>query len=135
MGRGKSFKRAVDGENLPRPAGPYSPAVVTEAPSNLMFISGQGPFDPATSRLPEGGFEAQARQAFSNLEAVMRAGGFEPADLVKVEVLLRDLEDFEAFNAIYAELIPAPYPARTTSQSDLPGFEISIGGIAARSHE
>lgn len=82
--------------------------------------------------MPSRGFEAQARQAFANVEAVMRAGGFELGDLVKVEVLLRDLANFEAFNSIYEELIPAPYPARTTSQSDLPGFEISIGGIAAR---
>lgn len=131
---GESFKSAITGSELPRPAGPYSPAIVISGPGSLMFISGQGPFDPETFELPPGGFEAQARQALANLESVMRAGGFGLGDLVKVEVLLRDMHHFEQFNSIYAELVPAPHPARTTSQSDLPGFELSIGGIAARPH-
>lgn len=132
MGAGESHARPVSGGALPKPAGPYSPGVVTAAPSQLMFVSGQGPFEPASGALPEGGFEAQARQAIANVESVLRAGGFGLGDLVKVEVLLNDLANFEAFNAIYGERIPAPHPARTTSQSDLPGFELSIGGIAAR---
>ena len=97
-----------------------------------MFLAGQGPFRPDGSKV-EGPFEDQARQALNNLQAVAAAAGGSLADAVRVGVYLRDMSNFAAMNRIYAEFFRAPMPARTTIQSDLPGFEIEVDAVLAMS--
>ena len=91
--------------------GPYSSAIRSDG---HLFCSGQTPIDPATGKLVEGDVGAQTRQCFANLFAVLEACGASPAEVVKVNVFLTDMADFEAMNAAYAEQFTKPFPARTT---------------------
>lgn len=101
----------VSTERAPAAIGPYSQAVRA---GDTVFLSGQIPLDPATGELVAGGIEAQARQAFRNLEAVCRAAGGTLDDVVRVGLYLTDLGEFAAVNAVMAEVFAAPYPARST---------------------
>jgi reactive intermediate/imine deaminase len=105
----------IDAAAAPAQAGPYSHAVRS---GNLVFCSGQGPFEPDGSGIPEG-FEAQARRTFQNLAIVAEAAGGSLADVIRVGVYLQDMENFKAMNAIYGEYFSEPYPARTTIQSSM----------------
>lgn len=104
-------RQTVHAPTAPAAVGPYSHAVWA---GELLFLSGQAPFDPATGALVEGGIQAQTRQVFTNLQAVLAAAELSFEDVVKVNVYLTDLADFPAVNAIYAEAFTQPYPARTT---------------------
>ena len=118
-------KRSLSTDAAPAPGGAYSQAI---AVANLVFLAGQGPFEPSGEKV-EGPFEEQARQALSNLAAVAEAAGGSLADAVRVGVYLRNMGDFPAMNAIYREFFPEPFPARTTIQSELPGFDIEVDAI------
>ena len=80
----------------------------------LLFISGQIAGDPATGKLIAADVTAQIEQVFVNIRAVLRAAGKTLADVVRVGVYLRDMNDFARMNAVYARQFDAPYPARTT---------------------
>jgi 2-iminobutanoate/2-iminopropanoate deaminase len=118
-------KRQVSTQSAPAPGGAYSQAI---AAGNLVFLAGQGPFEPSGDKV-EGSFEDQARQTFANLAAVAEAAGGSLADAVRVGVFLRDMADFPAMNEIYSEFFSDPLPARTTVQSDLPGFAIEVDAV------
>lgn len=117
--------RQISTQSAPPPGGAYSQAI---AAGNLVFLAGQGPFKPSGERV-NGSFEDEARQTFSNLAAVAEAAGGSLADAVRVGVFLRDMDNFASMNDIYREFFPAPWPARTTVQSDLPGFEIEVDAV------
>ncbi len=106
---------AIHAADAPPQAGPYSHAVRS---GNLVFLAGQGPFDPATGMIPDT-FEAQVRQTLENLATVARAAGTSLAHAVRVGVYLRTMDDFPALNPVYAEFFSEPYPARTTIQSNM----------------
>jgi 2-iminobutanoate/2-iminopropanoate deaminase len=93
--------------------GTYSQAIRT---GDLVFVTAQTGRNPDTGKLEEG-LEAQTRQMFSNLDAVLNAAGCSAADVVKVTLLLADIKDFKAVDVIYAEWLPGlgvtPLPART----------------------
>jgi 2-iminobutanoate/2-iminopropanoate deaminase len=118
-------KRPIQTQSAPPPGGAYSQAI---AAGSLVFLAGQGPFTPFGEKV-EGSFDEQARQTFENLAAVAEAAGGSLADAVRVGVFLRNLENFPAMNDIYREFFPEPLPARTTIQSDLPGFEIEVDAV------
>ena len=101
----------IRSDRLSPPVGPFSPAVRA---GGFLFFSGQVGQDPATGALAEGGVEAEARQLFRNLAALLEAAGKGFGDVVKANVYLTDIGDFAAINAIYAEAFDAPFPARTT---------------------
>src|SRR5262245_22182791 len=121
-------KEPISTSGAPKPAGAYSQAI---AVGNLVFLAGQGPFLTDGSKV-EGSFEDEARQTFGNLAAVAEAAGASLADAVRVGVFLRDMQNFPAMNEIYTEFFAAPLPARTTVQSDLPGFEIEVDAVLLR---
>ncbi len=106
---------AIDAAKAPAKAGPYSHAVRS---GDLVFVSGQGPFDPETGEIPEG-FAEQVRQTLRNLATVAEAAGGSLGDAVRIGVYLREIENFAAMNEVYAEFFPEPRPARTTVQSSL----------------
>lgn len=108
-----------------KPAGPYSHAIACSG--TLVFVSGQGPFHPETGEMPDT-FEEAARQTLENVKIIVEAAGATMADVVKVHAYLRDMDDFSTFNEVYRTFFPAPYPARTTVQSDLK-FPIEIDAI------
>jgi reactive intermediate/imine deaminase len=104
-------KQIVSTPNAPSAIGPYSQAVKTGL---VVFTSGQIGLDPRTGELVSQDFEAQARQAFANLAAVAQASGGSLANAVKFTLFLIDLAQFAKVNAIMGEVVPQPYPARST---------------------
>jgi 2-iminobutanoate/2-iminopropanoate deaminase len=125
QGRAQVTKEQIRSQDAPPPAGVYSQAIRV---GNLVFLAGQGPLLP-NGEMVEGGFEEQARQTLENLAAVAEAAGGSLADAVRVGVFLRDMANFPAMNEIYRGFFPEPYPARTTVQSNLPGFEIEVDAV------
>jgi 2-iminobutanoate/2-iminopropanoate deaminase len=111
--------------------GPYSHGIDA---SGLVFCSGQTPIDPATGALAEGGVGARTDQCFDNLFAVLAAADLCPADVVKVNVFVTNMDDFAEMNAAYASRFAEPFPARTTiGVASLPlGSNIEIELIAQR---
>jgi len=103
-------KEIVSTSDAPSAIGPYSQAVKTGL---VVFTSGQIGLDPATSELGKD-FEMQVRQAFKNLGAVARASGGSLANAVKFTLFLTDLGQFATANSIMSEMVPKPYPARST---------------------
>ncbi|NJM05254.1 RidA family protein [Candidatus Gracilibacteria bacterium] len=99
--------------NAPEALGPYSQAIKA---GDLVFLSGQLPIDPASGALVEGDIAAMTNQIFANLRAVLEAAGSSLAKVVKVNVFLADLNDFQAMNVAYATFFPNDPPARSTVQ-------------------
>ncbi len=97
--------------SAPKAIGPYSQGVIE---GGFLFTAGQVPFDPATSKLVEGGVEASAERVFDNLEAILREAGVGFANVVKANVYLTRAEDFAALNAVYARRFGDHRPARST---------------------
>jgi len=103
-------KEIVSTSGAPSAIGPYSQAVKTGL---VVFTSGQIGMDPSSGELAQD-FEAQVRQAFKNLAAVAKASGGSLANAVKLTLYLTDLGQFTKANAIMGEVVPKPYPARST---------------------
>ena len=122
------LKRTIATPLAPKAVGPYSQAVQL---GGTLYLSGQLPVDPATGKMPEG-IEAQTRQSLQNLGAILMAAGLEFGNIVKTTVLLQDIADFGAMNAVYAEFFPGDKPARVCYQvAALPmGARVEIDAIA-----
>ena len=106
-------RSTVNSEMAPKALGPYSQAIRI---GDFLFTSGQVPIDPATGKVVEGDITAQTHRVFANLRAVLEAGGTSFANVVKATVFLRDMNDFQALNAAYAEYLGECKPARSTVQ-------------------
>ena len=102
------MNRKVHTENAPAAIGPYSQAVVV---GNLVFCSGQIPVVPATGEIPEG-ITAQAEQSCKNVGAVLAAAGCGYENVVKTTCFIADMNDFAAFNEVYAKYFVSK-PARS----------------------
>lgn len=109
--------------------GPYSQAIRA---GGLVFTAGQIAMDPATGRLVGGDIQAQTRRVLLNLQAVLEAAGTTLANVVKITVFLKDMGDFAAMNAVYAEFFAERPPARSAVQvAALPlGADIEIEAVA-----
>ncbi len=94
----------------PEAIGPYSQAVRI---GNFLFLSGQIAMNPESGELVTSSFEAQVRQVFSNIQAVLKAAGADFSNVVKTTVFLKDIENFVEMNGIYAEFFPENPPARS----------------------
>lgn len=110
--------------------GPYSHAVQA---GELVYLSGQTPIDPQTGQMVGTDITTQTEQCFTNLFNVLKAAGLTPDDVVKVNVFLADMADFQGMNAVYAKRFTAPYPARSTVAVSLfPGAKVEIEMIARK---
>ncbi len=123
--------RVVSTSGAPTALGPYSQGIDT---GSLVFVAGQVGREPATGEFPEG-IEAQTETAMKNVAAILDAAGLSFADVAKTTVLLVDINDFDAVNAIYARFVSDPKPARATyAVAALPrGALVEIEAVAARS--
>ncbi len=122
--------RAVSTPDAPRAIGPYSQAVAT---GDFLFVSGQIPLDPATGEMIVGGVESQAHRVLQNIGAVLQAAGLSYRHVVKTTVLLADIADFAAVNAVYAQYFHSqPLPARAAyAVAALPkGARVEIEAVA-----
>ena len=109
--------------------GPYSQAVQY---GGLIFVAGQGGLDPTTGAVVGPSFEAQARQAFENLRAILEDAGSGLDRVLKTTCFLPSPEAFVQLNALYAEYFPVDPPVRTAPVVQLPrGLLFSIEAIAA----
>jgi len=106
-------KQVIHTDSAPAAIGPYVQAVVAPQ-GRLVFLSGQIGLEPSTGELVSENFEGQVRQAFANMQAVITAAGGTMESIVKLTLFLTDLSKFASANAIMAELIPQPFPARST---------------------
>ena len=124
-------KKIVFTEKAPKPIGPYSQAVIT---GNLVFISGQIPIDPKTSKVIKGGIEEQTIQVLENLKTILESIKLKLINMVKVSIFLSDLNLFQSFNKVYSKYFEANPPARTTVQAGLlDGVLIELDAIAEKS--
>ncbi len=121
---------AIHSDAAPAAIGTYSQAIRA---GDTLYISGQIPLDPTSGTLVEGGIDAQIRQVFDNLVAVAAAAGGTLNDAVKINVFLVDLAHFGQVNAVMAEYLAEPYPARAAVQvSALPkGADVEADAILA----
>lgn len=110
-------KTAVFTNSAPKAVGPYSQGVRC---GNFVYTAGQAALDPNTQQLISGGIAEQTRRTLENLKAVLEAAGTTLDRVVKANVYLKDMNDFAAMNAVYAEYL-APQgviaPARTTIEA------------------
>ena len=121
-------REIIHTDHAPAAVGTYSQAVRV---GDLVFISGQIPFVPATMEVVEGDFAARARQVFDNLKAIAEAAGGSLNEAVKLTIFLTDLDNFATVNEIMAEYCDEPYPARAAVQvAALPkGVDIEADAI------
>lgn len=95
----------------------YEPYAISQAirVGDLVFVSGQAGIDENGKTVP-GGFDAQARQAFANLDRVLRAAGTSLEHVVKVTILVTDMAVIDQVVALRREFFTVPYPADTIAQ-------------------
>jgi len=110
------MRKQIMAEKGAKPVGPYSHAIMCKG--TLLFVAGQGPYDPETKKVPET-FREAAAQTLTNIRTILEAAGATMADVVKVNVFLRNLDNFGEFNEVYRTFFPEPYPARSAMQSNL----------------
>ena len=120
--------KIIETDNAPKAIGTYSQAIKV---NGFLFISGQIPLDPLTMELVEG-IENQINQVFENINQILKADGMDFSNVVKLSVLLDDLNHFEKVNEIMASIFSKPYPARAAYEvSKLPkGSSVEIETIA-----
>ena len=106
------MKRIIATQAAPAAIGPYSQAVEL---NGTLYVSGQLPVNPADGTMPEG-IEAQPRQSLDNVFAILKGAGLSANNVAKTCVLLQDIKDFAAMNAVYAEYFPEDKPARVCYQ-------------------
>ena len=108
-----STHKPIVSDNLPKPVGPYSPAVSFD---RLIFVSGQGATDPATGELAGPDVETQTEQVFQNIATILEAAGSSLQHVLRCGVFLDDMRDFSRMNAVYERMMDGNKPARTTVQ-------------------
>lgn len=109
------------------PAGAYSQGLRV---GDFIFISGQGPLDPATGKVTGETIEEQTARTLENIKAILAAAGASLEDVVRVGAFLSDLALFDRYNRVYATYFPDPKPARTTVGCQLNGILVEIDAVA-----
>jgi len=107
------MKKTIQTNHAPQAIGPYAQAVQT---GKLLFISGQIPIDPKTNLLIEGDIQTQTRQIFKNINAILKAANTSLENIIKITIFMTDLTYFTQVNEICAEILPQPFPTRSTVQ-------------------
>ena len=123
------MREIIHTDKGPKAIGPYSQAIKA---NGFIFVSGQTAFDPATGQVLEGNAAEQTERIMQNLKAIVEAAGSSLDKAVRLGVFLKDMNDFEAMNQVYARYFPAHPPARTTiGAARLPrDFRVEIDMIA-----
>jgi len=111
-----------------KPLAPYSPGIQL---GNLIFTSGQIGIEPNTGKLVSGGVKAETRQALENLQKILVAGRSSLDQVVKISVILKDINSYGVVNEIYGEYFEIDPPARSIIQGELPiGAAVEFDAIA-----
>ena len=125
------MKKVISTSNAPAAIGPYSQAIETDG---YVFTSGQIPINPATGEVEGKTIEEQTEQVMHNIGALLEASGLTFANVVKTTCFVADLNDFAAFNAVYAKYFPNEAPARSCfAVAGLPkGAKLEVETICAK---
>ncbi len=126
-----AIKKVLYTALAPEAVGPYSQAI---ASNGIIYTSGQIPVNPATGKVEAATIEEQTEQVMENLHIVLAQGGVAFDRVVKTTCFLADMNDFEAFNRVYAKYFPENPPARSCVEvSTLPmGIKLEIEAIAVQ---
>lgn len=103
-------KIQLHSDDAPAAVGPYSQGIRW---GNMLFLSGQLGIDPGQKKMVEGGVDAQTRQIFKNIAAVLATAGASLDNVLKATVFLKDMGDFKTVNTLYETMFQKPFPARS----------------------
>lgn len=119
----------VQTPHAPKSLAGYSQGVKA---AGLIFVSGQGPFDPATGEVKGATIQEQTRQCLTNVEAVLKAGGSSMAKVVSATFILAEESDFAGMNEEWGKWFPLNPPARQGAKLPVrpKGMKVSIAVIA-----
>lgn len=92
--------KIIQTDKAPAAIGPYSQALIH---GNMLYASGQIPIDPANGQIVEGDIKVQALQVMKNIEAILQAAGAGFGNVIKTTCFLKNMDDFAAFNEVYAQ--------------------------------
>ena len=123
------MKKLINSPKVPEAIGPFSHGTAFD---QLIFTSGQLPVNPATGSVVAGGISEQSAQSLENLKSVIEAGGGSIDTVLKTTCYLQNIEDFAAFNAVYADVFKTDCPARSCfAVKSLPlGVLVEVEAIA-----
>ena len=105
------MKKLISTNKAPAAIGPYSQAIQW---GDVVFISGQVAFIPATGELNNNTFEDEVNQVIDNLDAICKEAGGSLDNILKLSIFLTDLANFDAVNNLMKERFSEPFPARST---------------------
>lgn len=126
-------RKKIYTDKAPEPVAPYSQAIKIYEFESLIFVSGQAGIDPETGEMVKGGIKPQTRQTLENLKTIIEESGATLDDVVKVNVYMTDINDFEKINEVYGDYFGESKPARAAVEvSDIASdFEVEIEAIVA----
>lgn len=121
--------KVVHTSQAPEAIGPYSQAIIFQG---LVFTSGQIAINPATGKVEEASIEGQTEQVMKNLDAILQESGSGLEKVLKTTCFLRNMEDFSAFNQVYAKYFASHKPARScVAVRELPkGVLVEVEAVA-----
>ncbi|MCD2204064.1 Rid family detoxifying hydrolase [Halobacterium sp. KA-6] len=120
----------IETKHAPSAIGPYSQGIKDDG---RVYVSGQGPVDPESGDVVSDDVREQTAQTVENLAAILEAAGASLDDILKANVYVTDMDDYEAVNDVYAEYMNEPYPARAAVEvSRLPiDIKVEVEVVAA----
>jgi 2-iminobutanoate/2-iminopropanoate deaminase len=124
------MKKSINIKNAPDPVGPYSQAIIH---NNIMYASGQIAIDPKSGLLINDDVDKELNQILINIDSLLEAAQISRKNILKCSIFLKNMDDFDVVNKIYADYFGSPYPARETIEvARLPkDVNIEISFIAA----
>jgi len=108
------MKKIINSENAPQPVGPYSHSI--KASSCLLFISGQLGLD-INGILAGNSIESQTRQALINIGEILKSSGLDYENVVKITIMIKNINDFNKMNEVYNEFFDNGKPARSAFET------------------
>ena len=105
------MKESINIKNAPRPVGPYSQAVIH---NNVMYASGQIAINPKNGELINNDVKKELVQILDNIDSLLEAANIKRNHILKCSIFLKNLNDFDTVNELYAEYFDPPFPARET---------------------
>jgi 2-iminobutanoate/2-iminopropanoate deaminase len=116
-------KKPIQIPNAPAPVGPYSQAILK---GDTLYISGQIPLNPVTGLLELDNIEMATTRVLQNIDALLQEAGFTADDVVMVSIFMKDLNEFQAMNQVYAAYFNGTAPARQTVQVSRLPLDVTI---------
>lgn len=103
------MKKIINSTNAPGAIGPYSQAIQA---GDFLYISGQLPIDVKTGNFADSNIKGQTQQSLTNIKAICEAAGCTLENIVKVNIFLKNMNDFADMNEVYATFFNTHKPAR-----------------------